>query len=46
MIDGGHKIDFWWFKRVVSGKVDVENENTASVRTVTGTEDNCLPVEY
>ena len=45
MIDLGRKGHFGGLERVVGREVDVQEEDSASVRTLIRTHDRCLPVE-
>ena len=34
MVDSGDEVDLWWLEGVVSGEVDVKEENSSRVRAV------------
>lgn len=44
MIHLGLKLDFRGFKRVVSGELNVEEENASAERRILGTKDGSCPV--
>jgi hypothetical protein len=46
MINASGEVDLWWLERIVSREVNVQKEDTASIRRVVWTHDRSLPVEH